>query len=187
VGARAAFARIEQAGGVAVTACVIVTSPAQELPKSDAERSQESFFGWQTAIWATVPFIIVLLLARSRKRREPPLPHVGDDDFEERVLKNPRPVLVHFYRTWSIGDRVMINQARRIAERNGHAIEVLWLDVDLCPRTVARFSHVETPAFLFFADGRCLFHCEGVVDEADVHREMWDAHAKHLRRKVAPA
>jgi thioredoxin-like negative regulator of GroEL len=110
------------------------------------------------------------------------MPHVTDEDFEKTVLASAKPVLVHFYRTWSIGDRVMINQARRLAERNGDALSVVWLDVDQCPATVGRFSHVETPAFLFFADGRCLFHCEGVVDEADVHREMWDAHAKHLRK-----
>ena len=91
-------------------------------------------------------------------------------------------MLVHFYRTWSIGDRVMINQASRIAERNGDALSVVWLDVDANPETLARFPHVETPAFLFFADGKCLFHCEGVVDEADVHREMWEAHEKHLRK-----
>jgi thioredoxin 1 len=151
-------------------------------PKSDAEKSQEGFFGWQTLVWSLLPIILAVALAMTRRRKEPPLPHVTDADFEERVLRSEKPVLVHFYRTWSIGDRVMINQARRLAERNGDALSVVWLDTDLNPATVARFSHVETPAFLFFADGRCLFHCEGVVDEADVHREMWDAFAKHQRR-----
>lgn len=150
--------------------------------KSDAEKSQEGFFGWQTAAWASIPIVITVLLALSRRKKEPPMPHVTDLDFEESVLRSARPVLVHFYRTWSIGDRVMINQARRIAERNGDALSVVWLDVDLNPATIARFSHVETPAFLFFAEGRCLFHCEGVVDEADVHREMWEAHQKYLRK-----
>lgn len=156
----------------------------QDGAKSEAEKSQEGFFGWQTALWATIPFVLVILLARSRKKKDPPLPHVTDVDFGERVLASPRPVLVHFYRTWSIGDRVMINQARRIAEKNGDAIEVVWLDVELSPETVARFSHVETPAFLFFAGGRLIFHGEGVVDEADVQREMWEAHEKFARRSA---
>jgi thioredoxin 1 len=153
-------------------------------PKSDAEKSQEGFFGWQTVAWATIPMVLVVILAMTRRRKEPPLPHVTDADFEQKVLRSDKPTLVHFYRTWSIGDRVMINQARRLAERNGDALSVVWLDTDLSPQTVGRFSHVETPAFLFFADGRCIFHCEGVVDEADVQREMWDAHAKHLRREA---
>jgi thioredoxin 1 len=149
---------------------------------SEAERSQEGFFGWQTVLWATIPTVLAILLAMSRRKKEPPLPHVTDADFEDVVLRSDIPVLVHFYRTWSIGDRVMINQARRIGERNGERLRVLWVDVEQCPETVGRFSHLETPAFLFFADGRLLFHCEGVVDEADVHREMWDAHARHLRK-----
>lgn len=164
-----------------------ITLQEGAAPKSDAEKSQEGFFGWQTVFWASIPMILAVALAMSRRRKEPPLPHVTDADFEERVLRSGKPVLVHFYRTWSIGDRVMINQARRLAERNGDALSVVWLDTDLNPATVARFSHVETPAFLFFADGRCLFHCEGVVDEADVHREMWDAHAKHLRKAAGKA
>jgi thioredoxin 1 len=156
-------------------------------PKSSAEESQEGFFGWQTAAWATLPVILAILLARSRKKKEPELPHVTDADFEQRVLRSEKPVFVHFYRSWSIGDRVMINQARRLAERNGDAISAVWLDVDLNPETLARFPHVETPAFLFFTDGKCVFHCEGVVDEADVHREMWEALAKHERRKLQGA
>jgi thioredoxin 1 len=164
-----------------------ITLQDAPLPKSEAEKSQEGFFGWQTVFWASIPIILAIALAMSRRRKEPPMPHVTDADFEDRVLKSERPVLVHFYRTWSIGDRVMINQARRLAERNGDALSVVWLDTDLNPQTVARFSHVETPAFLFFADGRCLFHCEGVVDEADVHREMWDAHAKYLRKAAGRA
>jgi thioredoxin 1 len=167
---------------VAERTVAILQTPA---PPSDPEKSQESFFGWHTAIWATIPVILAIALAMTRRRREPPLPHVGDSDFEEVVLRSEKPVLVHFYRTWSIGDRVMINQARRLAERNGDAIEVRWLDVDQSPQTVGRFSHVETPAFLFFADGRLVFHCEGVVDEADVHREMWEALEKHRRRREA--
>ena len=151
-------------------------------PNRDAEKSQEGFFGWQTAAWASIPIVIAVILAMSRRKKEPPMPHVTDLDFEEKVLRSERPVLVHFYRTWSIGDRVMINQARRIAERNGDALAVVWLDAEANPATLARFSHVETPAFLFFAEGRCLFHGEGVVDEADVHREMWEAHAKYLHR-----
>jgi thioredoxin-like negative regulator of GroEL len=150
--------------------------------KTEAEKSQEGFFGWQTALWASIPIVLAVILAMTRRRKEPPLPHVGDADFDDVVLASPKPVLVHFYRTWSIGDRVMINQARRIAERNGDALNVVWLDVDQSPGVVGRFSHVETPAFLFFADGKCLFHCEGVVDEADVHREMWEAHSRHARR-----
>jgi thioredoxin 1 len=158
---------------------VLVQDPQQ---KSEAEKSQEGFFGWQTVAWASIPVVLAIVLAMTRRKKETPLPHVVDADFEERVLRSDRPVMVHFYRTWSIGDRVMINQARRIAERNGDALSVVWLDVEQNPETVARFPHVETPAFLFFADGKCLFHCEGVVDEADVHREMWEALEKHRRK-----
>ena len=154
--------------------------------QTQAEDSQHDFFGWKVAAWTVVPIVIVFLLARSRHRKEPDLPHVTDADFDQVVLKSPKPVLVHFYREWSIGDRVMINQARRLAERNGDAVLVRWLEVERSPGVVKRFSHVETPAFLFFFDGKCLFHCEGVVDEADVHREMWEAYEKYVRRRQSP-
>jgi thioredoxin 1 len=168
----------------AVLGAVVLQDPAK---KSEAEKSQEGFFGWQTVLWASIPILLAVVLALTRRRKPPPMPHVTDADFEERVLRSPRPVLVHFYRTWSIGDAVMINQAHRIADRNRDALAVVWLDADTNPATIARYSHVETPAFLFFADGRCLFHCEGVVDEADVHREMWEAYDRHVRRRGADA
>ncbi len=162
-------------------------TPLWFLLQSAAEKSQEGFFGWQTAAWVIVPMVIVAALARSRRRRVPEPPHVTDADFEAEVLQSPLPVLVHFYREWSIGDRVMINQGRRLAERNGDALKVRWLEVEQNPVTLARYPHVQTPAFLFFCQGKCVFHCEGVVDEADVHREMWEAREKYLARQQRPA
>ncbi len=160
-------------------------SGTTEIPVSAPEQSQGEFFGWIAVLWAVVPTIIVLMLAKSRKQKTPEPPHVTDTDFEAEVLKSDMPVLVHFYREWNIGDRVMIKQAERLAKRNGEALKVRWLEIGESPQTLARYPHVETPAFLFFFEGRLLFHAEGVLDEADVHREIWENHAKYLRKKAA--
>ena len=151
------------------------------LLQSAAESSQNDFFGWPLVAWVIVPFLLAIWLARKRSRKQPEPPQVGDQTFEELVLRSDLPVLVHFYRSWSIGDRVMINVGQRLAERNAANARTFWLDVDANPETVARFPNLETPAFVFFADGKRIFHSEGVVDEADVQREMWMAHERHLR------
>jgi len=155
--------------------------------QSAAHRSQDEFFGWPLALWCLVPFALAIWLARRRKRVEPEPPHVTDATFEDLVLRSEIPTLVHFYRAWSVGDRVMVNQAKRIAARNAGRSSTLWCDVETCPESAARFPHLTTPAFVFFVDGTAVYHAEGVVDEADVVREMWLAHDAFLKRRARDA
>ena len=152
-----------------------------------AEEGQRDFFGWTLALWAVIPFLVVILLARSRRRVEPEPPHVADATFEDLVLRAERPTLVHFYRSWSIGDRVMSQQARRLAKTVAPFADVLWLDVEACPEVMARHPHLETPAFVLYAEGRRVFHAEGVVEEADVVREMRLALEREERLKARAA
>jgi hypothetical protein len=110
---------------------------------------------------------------------------VNDRDFEAEVLKSELPVLVHFYREWNIGDRVMIKQAERLAKRNGDALKVRWLEIGESPEPSPGTRTSRRRPSSSSSRGRLLFHAEGVLDEADVHREMWENHAKYLRKKAA--
>ncbi len=165
---------------------VAKTSSSGLPEKSEPVKSQEEFFSWITLLYTVIPMLVVFALARSRKQKTPEPPHVSDDDFEDEVLRSAVPVLVHFYRDWNIGDRVMIKQGERLAARNGSNMKVRWLEVGGSPKTMARYPHVETPAFLFFVEGKLIYHAEGVVDEADVNREMWDNYDAHQRKKASP-
>jgi thioredoxin 1 len=156
-----------------------VIVPLQQSPVD----GQNAFFGLPLILWTILPILLAIFLARRRSKKKPEPPHVDDRSFDELVLRSDLPVLVHFYRSWSIGDRVMVNTGQNLAVRNAANARTFWLDVDANPETVARFPNLETPAFVFFADGKRIFHAEGVVDEADVQREMWMAHERHLRMK----
>ena len=156
-------------------------------PQTPAEQGQSDFLGWPMVAWTVGPFLLAIWLAKKRKRSLPEPPHVNDQTFEELVLHADRPVLVHFYRSWSVADRVVVNQARRIADRIADRAYSFWLDADANPETKARFQQLETPAFVYFVDGKRVFHAEGVVDDADVLREIALAHESYDRRRARDA
>ena len=157
------------------------------LLQSAAEQGQSDFLGWPMLAWAVLPFLLMIWLGRRRKKVEPDPPHLTDATFEDLVLRAETPVLVHFYRSWSIGDRVMVNMAKRIAKRFEGRSDVFWLDVDANPDTVARYPNLGTPAFVFFIGGKRVVHAEGVVDEGDVVQEIAEAEEAYRRRLNRPA
>ena len=141
----------------------------------EAHESQDGFFSGILWLLVLGPAVIALAIAIYNKKSKQTVEEFGADEFEEAVLRSELPVLVHFYRSWSIGDQVMIAQVEKLATQTGGEFRVGFVDVEKDPSVLELYSHIEPPALLLFAGGRRVFHCEGVFDEADVMTEVHDA------------
>ncbi len=152
----------------------------ETTPADQARESQEGFFGFTLWLLILIPLIGALILAKLNRYKKQTVTEFTGEGFEEDVLRSPEPVLVHFYRPWSIGDQCMISQVEKIAA-NARDFKVGFVDVEKYPELLNLYSHIGAPALLLFAGGRRVFQCEGVFDEADVRAEVQDV----LRRRAS--
>ncbi len=153
----------------------------QEVRSSAAADSQQSFFDGTIWLLMIVPLVATFLLAWYNKKSKQRVREFTDEDFERDVLGAHDPVLVHFYREWSIGDQCMIAQVENMASRKP-PYDVGFVNVDRNRGVMERFPHVEPPALLFFINGERVFQSKGVFDGEDVHVELMDIMERHQRR-----
>jgi len=79
---------------------------------------------------------------------------VTDAEFEARVLKSDRPVLVDFWATWCGPCRMVAPVVEAVAAAMGDRVGVLKMDVDANPETPARFGIMSIPTLIIFKDGQ---------------------------------
>ncbi len=153
----------------------------ENTPADQARESQEGFFNFTLWLLILIPLVGAFVLAKLNRYKKQTVTEFTGDRFEEEVLQGPEPVLVHFYRPWSIGDQCMISQVEKIA-KNARGFRVGFVDVEKYPELLNLYSNIGAPALLLFAGGRRVFQCEGVFDEADVRAEV-----EEVLRRQAPA
>ena len=110
-------------------------------PNATSEERQEAtdgFFGSSIWILILVPLFAAILIAAIKRKRTPELRHVTDLSFEIDVVENERPVVVHAYKAWSIGDRVIENQVVKLEAEAEGTLDVFWLDLDKNPGTIKK-------------------------------------------------
>jgi len=151
----------------------LATAAAAQLP-GDVEQETSDFFVGPMWLLVALPFAVFILVAWSQRKPRQTVREYSAENFESAVLMSEQPTLVHFYRSWSIGDQVMIAQVERIARNAAGVFNVGFIDVDKNEAVLSRWSQVTPPALLLFCDGKKIFHCEGVFDEADVVAEVRD-------------
>jgi thioredoxin 1 len=78
---------------------------------------------------------------------------VSDQDFEEKVLKAAKPVMVDFYADWCGPCKAAAPVIEEIAEEYADKLVVAKLDVDSNQETAAKYQVMSIPTVIFFADG----------------------------------
>ena len=78
--------------------------------------------------------------------------HVGDADFEEKVLKSDKPVLVDFWADWCGPCHMVAPVLQEIAGEKDN-IQIVKLDVDANPEVSRRYGILSIPSMLLFVDG----------------------------------
>ncbi|MGH7777049.1 MAG: thioredoxin [Candidatus Dormibacterales bacterium] len=79
---------------------------------------------------------------------------VSDADFETRVLRSSKPVLVDFWATWCAPCRMIAPIVESLAGEMGDKVEVVKMDIDQNPMTPGRLGILSIPTLIMFKDGR---------------------------------
>ncbi len=78
---------------------------------------------------------------------------VTDQDFEERVLKAPGPVLVDFWAEWCVPCHMVSPVVEEIGRDKGETMQIAKLNIDENPEVTRRFGVMSIPTLMLFKDG----------------------------------
>lgn len=79
---------------------------------------------------------------------------LSDDNFEEEVLKESRPVLVDFWAVWCAPCRIIAPVIDEIAESYGAKIKVGKVNVDDNSKIASQYGIRSIPTVILFKDGQ---------------------------------
>ncbi|MDF1527203.1 MAG: thioredoxin [bacterium] len=79
---------------------------------------------------------------------------LSDDNFEEEVLKESRPVLVDFWAVWCAPCRMIAPVMQEIAETYGAKIKVGKVNVDENSKIPNQYGIRSIPTVILFKDGQ---------------------------------
>lgn len=116
---------------------------------------------------------------------------IGQEQFEQEVLKSDKPVLVDFSASWCAPCRALSPVIDQLAVDFGGKAKVLKLDVDAAPAIAERYRVQSIPCVLFFANGAEVSRVVGVASKAKLSNLLEIAGAIRartpLRRRLSMA
>ena len=87
------------------------------------------------------------------------------ENFEEKVLKADKPVLVDFWATWCMPCRMLAPLISQIAEEKAASLYVGKVDVDEQGELAARYGISSIPCLILFKNGQEAARTVGVQDK----------------------
>jgi thioredoxin 1 len=81
------------------------------------------------------------------------IPAVTDSDFDEKVLKSDKPVLVDFSATWCAPCKQLAPIIADLAEELKGQTDVYGVDVNDSPDTAQKYGVMAVPTLIVFKDG----------------------------------
>jgi thioredoxin 1 len=78
---------------------------------------------------------------------------VTDQDFEERVLRSQKPVLVDFWAEWCVPCHMVSPVVEEIGRDKGEALQVAKLNIDDNPDITRKYGVMSIPTLMLFKDG----------------------------------
>lgn len=80
--------------------------------------------------------------------------HVGDKDFDEKVVKSKLPVLLDFFAEWCGPCKMAAPVLEELAGEYKDKVVVGKLDVDQNQTTAGKFGVMSIPTIIMFKDGK---------------------------------
>ena len=80
-----------------------------------------------------------------------------DKNFEEEVLRSDIPVLVEFWASWCPPCKMMEPILRKLEIEYEGRVKIGTLNVDLNPKTAAKYGITGVPTFILFRNGQEIY------------------------------
>ena len=88
---------------------------------------------------------------------------VSDQDFEQKVLKSSKPVVVDFWAVWCGPCRMMAPIFEELSTEYTDKMQFAKMDTDINPSVPVRLGIRGIPTLIFFKDGREVNRIVGAV------------------------
>ena len=79
---------------------------------------------------------------------------VTDQDFEDKVLKSDKPVLVDFWAEWCVPCHMVSHVVEEIASEKGEALKLAKLNIDDNPEATRTYGVMSIPSLILFKGGK---------------------------------
>ncbi|HEY8043090.1 MAG TPA: thioredoxin [Streptosporangiaceae bacterium] len=97
---------------------------------------------------------------------------VTDDSFEADVLRSTKPVMVEYWAQWCGPCRQLGPVLDAIAAEHGEALDVVKINADENPQTVASYGVMLVPTVAVFAGGEMVRQLAGARSKSALLREV---------------
>ena len=88
---------------------------------------------------------------------------ISDKEFDDKVLKNDKPVIVEFGAEWCGSCHIMDPVIKQLLAEFDGRVEYCKINVDDHDITSKKYGIIDLPTLLFFKDGEIIDHIIGAV------------------------
>jgi len=102
----------------------------------------------------------------------PWLVEAGDTTFDLVAVRSPLPVLVDLWAPWCGPCRMVSPAVERISVDRAGRLKVVKVNVDVAPRTAARYEAMSIPTLLVLSDGQVRDRIVGALPEPALRQRV---------------
>ena len=97
---------------------------------------------------------------------------IQSNQFEEKVLKNEKPVLVDFFATWCGPCKMLTPILEQVATENNGEFDIVKIDVDECEDLARQFGIMSIPTLMVFKNGELVKRETGLRNKSAIFELM---------------